>query len=95
MSRGLDQVNFEGKGVETIHRPSAYADADGLLLWLGTAARPPERALVIHGDAEPAAPREADPEGPWMEQARVPSCRDRAALDRPGDAGRTGRGVAG
>jgi metallo-beta-lactamase family protein len=39
--------------VETIHGLSAHADADGLVRWLRTAARPPRRVFVVHG--EPAA----------------------------------------
>ena len=41
--------------VETVHGLSAHADADGLMRWLGTAARPPRRVFVVHGDPAPAA----------------------------------------
>ena len=33
---------------------SAHADADGLMRWLRTAARPPRRVFVVHGDPVPA-----------------------------------------
>lgn len=40
--------------VETIDGLSAHADADGLLRWLGTAARAPRRVFVVHGEPAPA-----------------------------------------
>lgn len=40
--------------VETIHGLSAHADSDGLMRWLRTAARPPKRVFIVHGDPEPA-----------------------------------------
>jgi metallo-beta-lactamase family protein len=65
--------------VETIHGLSA--DADGLLRWLGTAARPPRRVFVVHGDPEPAdaLARRIRRELGW--DAVVPAYRDRAALE--------------
>jgi metallo-beta-lactamase family protein len=43
-------VNAE---IATLPNASAHADADGILAWLKTAPRPPERVFVTHG--EPAA----------------------------------------
>ena len=40
--------------VETIHGLSAHADADGILRWLRTAARPPRRVFVVHGEPDAA-----------------------------------------
>ncbi len=67
--------------VETIHGLSAHADADGLVRWLRTAARPPKRVFVVHGDPEPAAAlaaRIGDELG-WA--TSVPAYRDRVALE--------------
>jgi len=41
--------------VESVQGLSAHADADGLMRWLGTAARPPRRVHVVHGEPGPAA----------------------------------------
>jgi metallo-beta-lactamase family protein len=41
--------------IETIRGLSAHADSDGLMRWLQTAARPPKRVFVVHGDPAPAA----------------------------------------
>jgi metallo-beta-lactamase family protein len=41
--------------VESVPRLSAHADADELLRWLRTAARPPRRLFVVHGEPEAAA----------------------------------------
>lgn len=70
--------------VETIHGLSAHADADGLLRWLGTARRPPERVFVVHGDPEPAAAlaKRIRRELGW--EARVPEYREQAALGGTG-----------
>ncbi|MBI2529098.1 MAG: hypothetical protein HYV93_24320 [Candidatus Rokubacteria bacterium] len=40
--------------IEAIHRLSAHVDADGLMRWLRTASRSPERVFVAHGDPDPA-----------------------------------------
>lgn len=67
--------------VETVHGLSAHADADGLMRWLRTAARPPERVFVVHGDREPArvfAARIAKELG-WP--VVVPGYRDRFTID--------------
>jgi metallo-beta-lactamase family protein len=70
-----------GAHLETIHGLSAHADADGLMRWLRTAARPPKQLFVVHGDPEPAralAERIAK-ELRW--KASVPQYRDRVMLD--------------
>ena len=72
--------------VETIHGLSAHADADGLLRWLGTAPRPPERVFVVHGDPEPAAALTARIRKDLGWQAHVPAYRDRVVLDGAGRA---------
>jgi metallo-beta-lactamase family protein len=67
--------------VETIHGLSAHADSDGLMRWLRTAARPPKRVFVVHGDPEPAracASRIANELG-WP--VAVPGYRDRFTLE--------------
>lgn len=67
--------------VETIHGLSAHADSDGLMRWLRTAARPPKRVFVVHGDPEPAralAARIAKELG-WA--VVVPGFRDRFTLE--------------
>jgi metallo-beta-lactamase family protein len=67
--------------VEAVHGLSAHADADGLMRWLQTAARPPKRVFVVHGEPGPArtlARRIANDLG-W--NVVVPGYRDRAALD--------------
>ena len=70
--------------VETIHGLSAHADADGLLRWLGTAGRPPERVFVVHGDPEPAAALAARIRKDLGWPVRVPEYRDRVTLDGRG-----------
>jgi metallo-beta-lactamase family protein len=40
--------------VETAHGLSAHADSDGLMRWMRTAARPPKRVFIVHGDPRPA-----------------------------------------
>ena len=67
--------------VETIHGLSAHADADGLIRWLRTAARPPKRVFVVHGDPEPAKSlaERIKTELGW--EATVPKYRDRAQID--------------
>jgi len=67
--------------IETIHGLSAHADADGLMRWLRTASRPPERVFVVHGDPDPAkslADRIRMELG-W--NTMVPAYRDRVAVD--------------
>jgi len=67
--------------VETIHGLSAHADADGLIRWLRTAARPPKRVFLVHGDPEPAKSlaERIKTELGW--EATVPKYRDRAQID--------------
>jgi metallo-beta-lactamase family protein len=67
--------------VETIHGLSAHADADGLLRWLHTAARPPQRVFVVHGDPEPAAALAVRIRKDLGWKAHVPEYRDRVKLD--------------
>lgn len=67
--------------VESIHGLSAHADSEGLMRWLRTAARPPKRVFVVHGDPEPAktlAERIRTELG-W--EATVPAYRDRVPVD--------------
>ena len=40
--------------LETAHGLSAHADSDGLMRWMRTAARPPKRVFIVHGDPHPA-----------------------------------------
>jgi metallo-beta-lactamase family protein len=72
--------------VETLHGLSAHADADGLLRWLGTAAQPPERVFVVHGDPKPTAALAERIRKDLGWPAEVPEYRDRVALDRAGTA---------
>jgi len=67
--------------VETVHGLSAHADADGLLRWLGTAARRPTRAFVVHGDAGPAEALAGKIRGALGWEAIVPAYRDRVTID--------------
>ena len=70
-----------GAKVETIHGLSAHADSDGLMRWLRTAAHPPKRVFVVHGDPEPArafATRITNDLG-WP--VVVPGYRDRFTLE--------------
>ncbi|HKZ75144.1 MAG TPA: MBL fold metallo-hydrolase RNA specificity domain-containing protein, partial [Actinomycetota bacterium] len=67
--------------VETVHGLSAHADADGLLRWLGTAARRPARAFVVHGDAGPAEALAGKIRGALGWEAIVPAYRDRVTID--------------
>ena len=66
--------------VESAYTYLAHADADGLLRWLGTAARPPERVFVVHGDPGPAATLAARIRKELGWRATVPAYRDRAPL---------------
>ena len=67
--------------VETVHGLSAHADADGLLRWLGTAARRPTRAFVVHGDSGPAEALAGRIRGALGWEAIVPAYRDRVTID--------------
>lgn len=67
--------------VETVHGLSAHADADGLMRWLRTVARPPRRVFAVHGDPGPAhalAERIRRELG-W--DALVPAYRDRLPIE--------------
>ena len=79
-----DEVPVRAR-VETIHGLSAHAAADGLLRWLGTAARPPERVFLVHGDPGPAATLAGRIRKELGWRATVPAYRDRAPLG-DGDA---------
>ena len=74
-----DEVPVRAR-VESIHGLSAHADADGLLRWLGTAARPPARVFVVHGDPGPAATLAGRIRTELGWRATVPAYRDRAPL---------------
>jgi len=65
--------------VETVHGLSAHADADGLMRWLRTAARPPKRLFVVHGDPGPAKTLAERIQSELGWQAAVPAYRDRFA----------------
>jgi len=67
--------------VETVHGLSAHADADGLMRWLRTAARPPKRVFVVHGDSEPAKALASKISAELGWSATVPAYRDRFAID--------------
>ncbi len=68
-----------GAHVETIHGLSAHADADGLMRWLRTAARPPKKLFVVHGDPGPAKTLAERIQSELGWQAAVPAYRDRFA----------------
>jgi metallo-beta-lactamase family protein len=67
--------------VEVVHGLSAHADADGLMRWLRTAARPPRRVFVVHGEPDPAKAlaQRIGTELRW--KAVVPAYRDRVTLE--------------
>jgi metallo-beta-lactamase family protein len=67
--------------VETIHGLSAHADLDGLLGWLRTAAPPPRRVFVVHGDPTPAATLAGRVRAELGWAVEVPGYRDRLSLD--------------
>ena len=67
--------------VETIHGLSAHADADGLMRWLRTAAHPPRRAFVIHGDPGPAATLAGRVRQDLGWEVAVPGYRERLVLE--------------
>jgi len=66
--------------VETVHGLSAHADADGLMRWLRTAARPPKQLFVVHGDPEPAKTLAERIQSELGWKAVVPAYRDRFAV---------------
>jgi metallo-beta-lactamase family protein len=78
-----DDISVRAR-VETIHGLSAHADAGGLLRWLETAARSPERVFVVHGDPTPAAAlaKRIGTDLGW--HAHVPEYRERVSLDAGG-----------
>jgi metallo-beta-lactamase family protein len=67
--------------VETIHGLSAHADADGLIRWLRTAARPPKRIFIVHGDPEPARALAATVGSELRWRVTVPAYRDRVVME--------------
>ncbi len=83
---GTTTLRMLGEGVpvrariETVHGLSAHADADSLLRWLGTAARPPRRVAVVHGDPQPAKALAARIGAELGWRALVPGYRDRLAI---------------
>ena len=87
LQNGASSVRIFGEAipvrarVETIHGLSAHADADGLIRWLRTAARPPKRVFLVHGDPEPAKSlaERIKTELGW--EATVPKYRDRTQID--------------
>ncbi len=66
--------------VETIHGLSAHADADGLLRWLRTAARPPRGVFVVHGEPAAAAALADRIRRELGWEAAVPGYRERVPL---------------
>ncbi len=67
--------------VETMHGLSAHADSEGLMRWLRTAARPPKRVFVVHGDPAPAQALAARVTSELGWPAVVPAYRDRLGID--------------
>lgn len=67
--------------IESMHGLSAHADADGLIRWLRTAARPPKKLFVVHGDLEPARALAGRIESELGWDAVVPAYRDRVAIE--------------
>jgi len=67
--------------VETVHGLSAHADADGLMRWLRTSARPPKRLFVVHGDPGPAKTLAERIQSELGWEAVVPAYRDRVAIE--------------
>ena len=67
--------------VAVIHGLSAHADQDGLVRWLRTAARPPRRLFVVHGDPAPAATLAGRVRQELGWPVEVPGYRDRLVLD--------------
>lgn len=66
---------------EAIHGLSAHADADGLVRWLRTAARPPRRVFVVHGEPAPADTLAGRIRSELGWDAIVPGYRERLPLD--------------
>jgi metallo-beta-lactamase family protein len=67
--------------VETIRGLSAHADSDGLMRWLRTAARPPKRVFVVHGDPAPAQALATRIEKELGWAVSVPAYRDSAVIE--------------
>ena len=67
--------------VETVHGLSAHADSDGLMRWLRTASRPPERAFAVHGEPGPAQALATRIEKELGWAVDVPAYRDRVAIE--------------
>ena len=67
--------------VEAIHGLSAHADADGLMRWLRTASRPPERIFIVHGDPEPARALAGRVGSELRWRVTVPAYRDRVVME--------------
>ncbi|PYM61906.1 MAG: MBL fold metallo-hydrolase, partial [Candidatus Rokuibacteriota bacterium] len=67
--------------VAGIHGLSAHADQDGLVRWLRTAARPPRRLFVVHGDPASAATLAGRVRQELGWPVEVPGYRDRLVLD--------------
>jgi metallo-beta-lactamase family protein len=67
--------------VETIRGLSAHADSDGLMRWLRTAARPPKRVFVVHGDPAPAHALATRIEKELGWAVSVPAYRDSAVIE--------------
>lgn len=61
LERGDQSIRMHGHMVPVrattmvLHGLSAHADANGLMRWLGSAASPPGRVFVIHGEPEASA----------------------------------------
>jgi metallo-beta-lactamase family protein len=57
---GADTLRMHGQNipvqaqVATIQGLSSHADGDEIMRWIGTAARPPRRVFVVHGESESA-----------------------------------------
>jgi metallo-beta-lactamase family protein len=67
--------------IETIRGLSAHADSDGLMRWLQTAARPPKRVFIVHGDPAPAAALATRIEKELGWAVSVPTYRERAVIE--------------
>lgn len=63
------------------HGLSAHGDADGLMRRMGTAARPPKDAFVVHGDPAPAAALGERIRGAFGWRVIVPGYRGRVTIE--------------
>jgi metallo-beta-lactamase family protein len=87
LEEGAQSVRIFGEDVpvrahvETVPRLSAHADVAGLLRWLRTAARPPRRLFVVHGEPEPAAALAGRVGRELGWNVSVPAYRDRVTLE--------------